>query len=57
MSITRKTANKTEIIKARARQTAGRITGNRRQQARGRREQAEGNFKQALAKVLAAFRR
>jgi uncharacterized protein YjbJ (UPF0337 family) len=57
VSITRKIANKAETAKGGARKTAGRVTGNRRQQAKGRREQANGNLKQALAKMLAAFRR
>jgi uncharacterized protein YjbJ (UPF0337 family) len=57
VNITRKIANKAETTKGGARKTAGRVTGNRRQQAHGRRDQAKGNLKQAIAKIMAAFRR
>jgi uncharacterized protein YjbJ (UPF0337 family) len=57
MTITRKIAHKAETAKASARKTAGRVTGNRRHQAKGRRKQAKGNLRQALAKIWGAFRR
>ena len=37
--------------------TAGRVTGSRRLRARGRRDRAKGNPKQAGAKIKDAFRR
>lgn len=57
MTITRKIAHMAETAKASARKTVGRVTGNRRQQAKGRREQAKGNLKHGLAKIRDAFRR
>jgi uncharacterized protein YjbJ (UPF0337 family) len=57
MSITRNVRNKAETVRGNARKTAGRVTGNRRQQAKGRRERFKGNFKQAMAKIQAAFGR
>jgi uncharacterized protein YjbJ (UPF0337 family) len=57
VSIARKIAHKAETAKGGARKTAGRVTGSRRLRAKGRREQAAGNLKQAGAKIRDAFRR
>lgn len=57
MSIGRKIAHKAEGVKGRARMTVGRVTGSRRLRARGRRDQAKSNIKQAGAKIRNAFRR
>ncbi len=57
MSMTRKIAHKAETARGAATKTAGRVTGNRRLQAKGRRAQAKGKLKQAAAKIRAAFRR
>ena len=57
MSIARKIAHKAEEVKGRARITAGRVTGSRRLRARGRRDRAKGNLKQAGAKFKDTFRR
>jgi uncharacterized protein YjbJ (UPF0337 family) len=57
MSIASKIAHKAEAVKGGAKKTAGRVTGNRRLRAKGRRDQAKGNLKQAGAKVKDAFRR
>ena len=55
MTITRKIAHKAGTARANARRTVGRATGNR--QAKGRRNHAKSNLKQALAKIRDAFRR
>ena len=55
--MTRKIARKAETARGAATKTAGRVTGNRRMQARGRRAQAKGKLKQAAAKIRDAFRR
>ncbi len=57
MSSRRKLAHKIEIMKGGAKKTAGRITGNRRLQAEGRRDQVKGKAKQAGVKLMDAFRR
>lgn len=57
MNTTRKIAHKAETAKGAATKTVGRVTGNRRLQARGRRAQAKGTLKQAAAKIRDAFRR
>jgi uncharacterized protein YjbJ (UPF0337 family) len=57
MMITRKIAHKAETARASARKTAGRVTGNRRRQAKGRRKQARGSLRLALAKIRGAFGR
>jgi len=56
VSLARKIAHKAEVVKGRAKKTAGRLTGNRRLQAQGRRDQLKGNAKQAGAKVKDAFK-
>lgn len=57
MSGHRKLAHKIEMIKGGAKKTAGRVTGNRRLQAEGRRDQVKGKAKQAGNKLMDAFRR
>jgi uncharacterized protein YjbJ (UPF0337 family) len=57
MSIGKKIAHKAEAVKGSVRKTAGRLTGNRRLRAKGRREQAKGDLKQAGAKIKEAFKR
>jgi uncharacterized protein YjbJ (UPF0337 family) len=57
VSMTRKIARNVETAKGAATKTAGRVTGNRRLQARGRRAQTKGKLKQAAAKIRDAFRR
>jgi len=56
VSLAKKIAHKAEVVKGRAKKTAGRLTGNRRLQAQGRRDQLKGNAKQAGAKVKDAFK-
>jgi uncharacterized protein YjbJ (UPF0337 family) len=57
MSVGQRIAHRAETAKGAAKVTVGRITGNRRLRARGRRDQAKGNLKQYGAKIKAAFRR
>ena len=57
MSMARKLAHKAEAVKGSIKRTAGRLTGNRRLRAEGRRDRAKGNMKQAGAKVKDAFKR
>jgi uncharacterized protein YjbJ (UPF0337 family) len=57
MSFAKKIAHKAEAVKGSAKKAAGRLTGNRRLRAEGRRDQFKGNAKQAGAKVKDAFRR
>jgi len=56
MSLARKIAHKAEVVKGRAKKSVGRLTGNRRLQAQGRREEFKGNAKRAGTKVKDAFR-
>ena len=56
MSIGKKIAHRAKAVKGSAMKTVGRLTGNRRLQARGRRDQAKGNLKQAGAKVKDAVK-
>jgi uncharacterized protein YjbJ (UPF0337 family) len=56
MSFARKLAHKAEVVKGSVKMTAGRLTGNRRLRAQGRRDQVKGHAKQAGAKVKAAFK-
>jgi uncharacterized protein YjbJ (UPF0337 family) len=46
MSIGQRIAHRAEAVKGSAMKTVGRLTGNRRLRARGRRDQAKGNVKQ-----------
>lgn len=57
MSTAKKIAHRAEAVKGAAMKLAGRLTGNRRLRARGRRDQAKGNIKQYGAKIKGAFRR
>lgn len=57
MSLAKTIAHRAETVKGAARVTFGRVTGNRRLQARGRRERAKGNIKQRGTKIKNAFRR
>jgi len=57
MSLAKTIAHRAEAVKGAARVTFGRVTGNRRLQARGRRERAKGNIKQRGTKIKNAFRR
>jgi uncharacterized protein YjbJ (UPF0337 family) len=56
MSIGKKIAHRAEAVKGSAMKTVGRLTGNRRLRARGRRDQAKGNVKQAGEKAKDAFK-
>jgi uncharacterized protein YjbJ (UPF0337 family) len=56
MSTARKIAHKVEVFKGGAKKTVGRVTGNRRLHAEGRRDRAKGKAKLAGAKVKDAFR-
>ena len=57
MSIATKIAHKAEAAKGSAGKTAGHVTGSRRLRPKGRRDQANGNLKQAGAKIKDAFSR
>jgi uncharacterized protein YjbJ (UPF0337 family) len=57
MSIGKKIAHRAEAVKGTAMKTVGRLTGNRRLRARGRRGRAKGNIKQYGAKVRDALKR
>jgi uncharacterized protein YjbJ (UPF0337 family) len=57
MSIGKKFAHKAEAAKGSLKRTAGRLTGNRRLRAGGRRDRFKGNMKQAGAKVKDAVKR
>jgi uncharacterized protein YjbJ (UPF0337 family) len=50
-------AHKAEVFKGSVRQTVGRITGNRKLRAQGRRDQFKGNAKQTWAKVKRSVKR
>ena len=57
MTAAEKVAHRAEALKGTAMTIAGRLTGNRRLRARGRRNQAKSNIKQYLTKVKGAFGR
>lgn len=57
MSFAKKFAHQAEAVKGSVKEAAGRLTGNRRLRAEGRRDQFKGNAKQAGAKVKDAFKR
>ncbi len=57
MSTSRKFAHRLEAAKGRVKMAFGRLTGNRRLQAAGRRDQVKANTKMAGSKVKDAFRR
>jgi uncharacterized protein YjbJ (UPF0337 family) len=52
-----KLKNRTQISRGRAKQTAGKITGNGDLESEGVRDEQVGNVKQAGEKVKDAFRR
>jgi uncharacterized protein YjbJ (UPF0337 family) len=56
MGIAKKIAHKAEAVKGGAKKIVGRVTGNRRQQAEGRGDQAKADAKQAGAKIKDAFK-
>jgi uncharacterized protein YjbJ (UPF0337 family) len=49
--------NKGEELRGKAKETAGRATGNEQWQAEGKAEQIKSNLRQAAEKFVAAFRR
>jgi uncharacterized protein YjbJ (UPF0337 family) len=51
MSITRKIAHTAETVKGSAKRMFGRLTGSRRLRTEGRADQAQGDIKQAGAKI------
>ena len=57
MSAAKKIAHRVEAVKGAAMKIVGRVTGNRRLRARGRRDQAKGNIKQYGTKIKNAFGR
>lgn len=57
MSAAKKIAHRAEAVKGAAMKIAGRLTGNRRLRARGRRNQAKGTIKQYRTKIKGAFGR
>jgi uncharacterized protein YjbJ (UPF0337 family) len=57
MSIAKKIAHKAEAVKGGAKKIVGRVSGNRRLQAEGRRDQTKSDVKQAGAKIKDAFKR
>ena len=56
MSIAKKIAHKAEAVKGSVKRTAGRLTGNRRLRAEGRRDRFKGNMKQAGANIKDAVK-
>jgi uncharacterized protein YjbJ (UPF0337 family) len=57
MSIGKKIAHRAEAVKGSVMKTVGRLTGNRRLRASGRRDQANGNVKQYGTKIKDALKR
>jgi uncharacterized protein YjbJ (UPF0337 family) len=57
VSVAKTIAHRAETVKGAAKVTFGRLTGNRRLRARGRRDRAKGNIKQHGAKIKNALRR
>jgi uncharacterized protein YjbJ (UPF0337 family) len=57
MSIGKKIAHRAEAVKGSAMKTVGRLTGNRRLRAGGRRDQAKGSVKQYGTKIKDALKR
>ena len=51
MGLQDKAANRAEVLKGKAKEAAGKITGNPRLEVEGRLEQGKGNLKQAGEKV------
>ena len=57
MRAAKKIAHRAEAVKGAAMKIVGRVTGNRRLRASGRRDQAKGNIKQYGTKIKNAFGR
>ena len=57
MSIGKKIGHRAEAVKGSAMKTVGRLTGNRRLRASGRRDQAKGNVKQYGTNIKDALKR
>jgi uncharacterized protein YjbJ (UPF0337 family) len=57
MSTGQRIAHRAEAAKGSAMRTIGRLTGNRRLRARGRRDHAKGNIKQYGTKIKDALQR
>jgi uncharacterized protein YjbJ (UPF0337 family) len=57
VSAATKIAHRAEVVKGAAMRIAGRLTGNRRMRARGRRGRAKGNVKRYGTKIKGAFGR
>ena len=57
MSAAKKIAHRAEAVKGAAMKTAGRLTGNRRLRARGRRDHPKVSIKQYATKIKGAFGR
>ena len=51
-----KTRNKAQELKGQIKEATGRVTGNRRLEAKGRADQTRASLKQAIEKVKDAFR-
>jgi uncharacterized protein YjbJ (UPF0337 family) len=51
MGLQDKAANRAEVLKGKAKEAAGKITGSPRLEVEGRLEQGKGNLKQAGEKV------
>lgn len=51
MSFQDKVANSAEVLKGKAKEAAGKITGNPRLEVEGKMDQGKGNLKQAGEKV------
>ena len=51
MGLQDKVANRAEVLKGKAKEAAGKITGNPRLEVEGRLDQGKGNLKQAGEKV------
>ena len=56
MSILKKIRHKGQTAKGDTKQSAGRVTGNRRLRTKGRAERSTGHLKQAADKIADAFK-
>jgi uncharacterized protein YjbJ (UPF0337 family) len=56
MTARNKLSNKAQYWEGKARETIGRVTGNRRNEAQGRRQQMTANLKDAGERVKDTFR-
>lgn len=57
MSNKDKAKNATQVLKGKAKEAAGKASGNQRLEADGKTDQVEGNLKQAGEKVKDAFKK